>query len=197
MFVERFRFIFSFLRRKNNYVFQFWNSKFIYSLLPDTVKFFFACRLPYSLNSPMWHSRKRGSPLYDVPWKGVLTRGFWKDHVEIHHEIIGSLQLPLGQIVFRSQDTQEGRPWERGGSSFTILRHVYTCNFSSSVAGWERVDELYDVYSEHLVVHIRRRKSHKNSQEFATKLGNCALKRDLESTDTVQYMNWGVLTLPA
>jgi hypothetical protein len=35
IFVERFRFIFFFLRRKDNYVFQFKNSKFTYSLLPD------------------------------------------------------------------------------------------------------------------------------------------------------------------
>jgi hypothetical protein len=37
IFVERFRFIFSFLRRKNNYALQFKNNKFIYSLLPDAV----------------------------------------------------------------------------------------------------------------------------------------------------------------
>jgi hypothetical protein len=49
IFVERFRFIFSFLRRKNNDLFQFYNSKFIYSLLPDTVKFFFAWRLPFDV----------------------------------------------------------------------------------------------------------------------------------------------------
>jgi hypothetical protein len=38
--VEHFRFIFSFLRRKNNYEFQFSNSKFIYSLLAEYRKIF-------------------------------------------------------------------------------------------------------------------------------------------------------------
>jgi hypothetical protein len=47
------RFIFSSLRRKNNYVFQFLNSKFTYSLLPDTVIFFFAWRLPFAYNAKL------------------------------------------------------------------------------------------------------------------------------------------------
>jgi hypothetical protein len=53
MFVKRFRFIFSFLCGKNSHALQFQNSKFIYSLLPDTVIFSSpgVCRITRSLNS--------------------------------------------------------------------------------------------------------------------------------------------------